>query len=131
MIRKTISVWLSALLLTLSIAVPALERAEFAHEPAIESDGGAFTLNRGQHWTASTSEPFVNRHGPVYRAVYDLSRLENSRFIQPTGQSGNPLSPNYRDLVERWRDGGYVRIPAARAEALDGAIGILNLVPRK
>ena len=38
MIRKTVSVWLSALLLTLSIAVPALERAEFAHEPAIESE---------------------------------------------------------------------------------------------
>ena len=38
MIRKTVSVWLSALLLTLSVAVPALERAEFAHEPAIESE---------------------------------------------------------------------------------------------
>ncbi len=38
MIRKTISVWLSALVLTLSVAVPALERAEFAHEPAIESE---------------------------------------------------------------------------------------------
>ena len=37
-IRKTISVWLSALLLLLSIAVPALERAEFVHESAIESE---------------------------------------------------------------------------------------------
>jgi len=37
-IRKTVSVWLSALLFTLSIAVPALERAEFAHESAIESE---------------------------------------------------------------------------------------------
>ena len=35
--RKTVSVWLSALLLTLSIAVPALERAEFVHESVIES----------------------------------------------------------------------------------------------
>ncbi len=37
-IRKTISVGLSALLITLSIAVPALERPEFAHESAIESE---------------------------------------------------------------------------------------------
>ena len=37
-IRKTVSVWLSALLLTLSVAVPALERAEFEHERAIESE---------------------------------------------------------------------------------------------
>ena len=98
---------------------------------AIESDGGGFTLNRGQHWTASESDPFTNRHGPVYRAIYDLSRLDDSRFIQPTGQSGNPLSPSYGDFVERWRDGGYVRIPSVRAEALDDAIGILNLVPEK
>ena len=37
-IRQTTSVWLSALLLALSVAVPALERAEFAHESAIESE---------------------------------------------------------------------------------------------
>ena len=36
--RKTVSIWLSALLLILSVAVPALERAEFAHESAIESE---------------------------------------------------------------------------------------------
>jgi hypothetical protein len=36
--RKTVSVWLSALLLTLSIAVPALERAEFVHQSVIESE---------------------------------------------------------------------------------------------
>jgi len=98
---------------------------------AVESDGGAYTVNRGQNWTASESDPFTNRHGPVYRAVYDLSRLDESRFIQPTGQSGNLLSSNYADFVERWRDGKYIRISSARAEALDNAIGILNLVPEK
>ena len=36
--RKTVSVWLSALLLTLSIAVPALERAEFVHQSVIECE---------------------------------------------------------------------------------------------
>ncbi len=119
-------------------------RAQFSHpllgqvpvvrelaDIVIESDGGGFTVNRGQHWTASESEPFTNRHGPVFRAVYDLSRLDQSRFIQPTGQSGNLLSPNYSDFIERWRDGGYVRIPSARAEALDEAVGILKLVPAK
>jgi len=38
MVRKTVSVCLTALLLLLSVAVPALERAEFAHEPAVESE---------------------------------------------------------------------------------------------
>ena len=97
----------------------------------IESDGGGFTVNRGQHWIASESDPFTNRHGPVFRAIYDLSRLDNSQFMQPTGQSGNPLSASYGDFVERWRDGNYVRIPSARVEVLDNAIGILKLVPKK
>ena len=38
LIRRTVSVWLAALLLTLSVAVPALERAAFAHEAAVESE---------------------------------------------------------------------------------------------
>ena len=38
MVRKTVSVCLTALLSLLSVAVPALERAEFAHESAVESE---------------------------------------------------------------------------------------------
>ncbi len=65
----------------------------------------------------------------MYRAIYDLARLDDSRFIQPTGQSGNPLSPHFGDFVERWRDGEYIRIPSNRAAALEGAIGVLILRP--
>jgi penicillin amidase len=95
----------------------------------IESDGGAFTVNRAQHWVSDERGPFTSRHGPVYRAIYDLARLDDSRFIQPTGQSGNPLSPHFGDFVERWRDGEYIRIPSDRAAALEGAIGVLILRP--
>lgn len=38
-------------------------------------------------------------------AVYDLGAPERSVFIQNTGQSGNPLSSNYEDFAEPWRDG--------------------------
>ena len=53
-IRKTISVWLSALLLTLSVAVPALARAEFAHEPAIESEHDPAHCPRAHDHTVCT-----------------------------------------------------------------------------
>jgi hypothetical protein len=53
-IRKTISVWLSALLLILSIAVPALARAEFAHEPAIESEHNPAHCPRAHDHTVCT-----------------------------------------------------------------------------
>ena len=108
--------------------VPVLKRLS---DIEIESDGGAYTVNRGQHWTANETDPFASRHGAVYRAVLDLSRLDSSKFMQPTGQSGNLLSPHYDDLIERWRDGRFVEIPASRAGALDGAVGVLNLVPAK
>ena len=95
----------------------------------IASDGGAYTVNRAQHRTNNPAEPFASIHGSGYRAIYDLADLDRSRFIQATGQSGNFLSAHYRDLNEKWRDGAYISIPASRARALDGAIGVLILKP--
>lgn len=51
---------------------------------------------------------FGQHHGPGFRAVYDLADLNNSGFIHATGQSGNPLSPRYRDYLTPWRDGELV-----------------------
>jgi penicillin amidase len=97
----------------------------------IASDGGAYTVNRAQHRFSDPENPFASIHGPGYRAVYDLADLDRSKFIQATGQSGNFLSPHYRDLTEKWRDGGYISIPASRARALDGAVGVLRLRPEQ
>ncbi len=96
-------------------------RARFAHpildkapllpdlfELTLETDGGDTTLNRGGlRYSAPDDGLFENIHGPGYRALYDLSNLDNSRFVIATGQSGNPLSAFYGSLRERWRDGGY------------------------
>jgi penicillin amidase len=74
----------------------------------IPSDGGNYTVNRGASRPNNTNSPFAHIHGSGFRAVYDLSDLKNSRFMIATGQSGNPLSSHYSDLVTRWRDGKYV-----------------------
>ncbi len=94
----------------------------------IESDGGAYTVNRAQYRLSNGSSPFASVHGPGFRAIYDLSDLAASRYAIATGQSGNPLSPRYRDRVEGWRDGRYLTIAQDRATALDGAMGVLKLV---
>jgi penicillin amidase len=97
---------------------------------AIETDGGNDTVNRGL--TSGTgSNPFVHSHGAGLRAVYDLADLSRSRFIVATGQSGNPLSPHYGDMLTRWRDGGHVEIATDRNSALRRATAILTLVPRQ
>lgn len=100
----------------------AVHRAVFAHELlthvpgldrlanlSIATDGGDFTVNRGTY----APEPgmrFRHRHGPGLRVVYDLGDLDNSRFVIATGQSGNPLSPHYDDMLADWRDGRYVML---------------------
>jgi penicillin amidase len=101
----------------------AAHRARFRHQPfgrlpilgpltdiEIETDGGPETVNRGET-SAGTPEPFLHVHGAGYRAVYDLADLDRSLFIATPGQSGHRLSPHYRDLLERWRDGRYVTMP--------------------
>lgn len=71
----------------------------------LETDGGNFTVNRGGMDLANRERPFRHVHGAGYRAVYDLSDLDRSQVMIAAGQSGNPLSRWYADLLVPWRDG--------------------------
>lgn len=64
--------------------------------------GDPFTVNVGQYHLDKADAPYANRHAASLRAVYDLSNLDNSRFIYQTGQSGNVFSSRYRDMSETW-----------------------------
>lgn len=66
----------------------------------VATDGDDFTINRGSFGATD----FQHTHGAGMRVVFDLANLANSRFIIATGQSGNPLSRHYDDLVQPWRD---------------------------
>ncbi|OUS17627.1 hypothetical protein A9Q97_01600 [Rhodospirillales bacterium 47_12_T64] len=83
----------------------------------ISSPGGHDTINRGSPSLRKGSlQLFPNVHGPSYRAVYDLTNLDNSRFLLATGQSGNPLSSFYGNFLSSWRDGDYVKLDDTTAE---------------
>lgn len=47
---------------------------------------------------------------PNHRTVIDLADLERSRYVIAGGQSGNPVSPHYADLLDQWRRGAGVPI---------------------
>ena len=80
---------------------------------AIETDGGAITVNRGaMPFDGPFERRFEHIHGSGLRVVYDLADLERSRFMIAAGQSGHPLSPHYLGFTERWRDGAYLRLAA-------------------
>ena len=96
---------------------------------SIPSNGGRFTVNKASPRIGDAKAPFAQRSGPGYRAIYDLAKLDRSRFIIATGQSGNPFSRHYDDFVERWRDIRYVKITGTRAELRRNASGVLSLIP--
>jgi len=92
------------------------------------SPGGPYTLNRGVT-EFGREMPFANRHASTYRAIYDLENLDNSLFMQPTGQSGNPFSRYYRTFEISWAEGRYIQIPTDRALIQREAIGTWQLLP--
>jgi penicillin amidase len=49
--------------------------------------------------------PFRGAWGPVYRMLADLGEPARSRWQLSTGQSGQPGSPHYDDMLEGWLAG--------------------------
>jgi penicillin amidase len=91
--------------------------------------GGNDTVLRAASDLTDPDAPFAAIHGAGFRAVYDLADLARSRFIIAPGQSGNPLSVHYRDLVGLWRDGGGVTLAPPRDALEPDAFSRLRLVP--
>jgi penicillin amidase len=66
--------------------------------------GHGMSLNSGQY---SWLNPFEMTLGPSIRRIVDLSSLNRSYSVIPTGQSGNPLSEFYGDQTDLWLNGQY------------------------
>ncbi|HWO14425.1 MAG TPA: penicillin acylase family protein [Polyangiaceae bacterium] len=118
--------------------------AHFAHTPfgglplvgawfdtVLGTGGGNDTVNLAEYLIGDTEAPLTARYGPSYRAIYDLADPEASSFIVGVGQSGNPLSPFYRNFAERWARGERVAMTTHRAELEPGALGTLVLEPQR
>ena len=70
--------------------------------------GDANTVSQA---AALTEEPTANPMAIAsLRMVIDVGNWEENRFILPGGQSGNPLSPHYDDMLGMWRKGEGVPI---------------------
>lgn len=94
----------------------ALHRTQFDHNPfsqvpllkplfhrEIENGGDPYTVNVAN---IDLEKPYDQSKLPSYRQVIDLGG--ESFFMQPTGQSGHPLSSHYDDLIIGHRDGAYL-----------------------
>jgi penicillin G amidase len=84
----------------------------------IPADGGYDTINRGAGPVGDTDDPYADTHGSTLRMIVDLSDIAGSRFMITPGQSGNPFSPHYGDLMQPWRDVTYLTLGKAAAHTL-------------
>ncbi len=99
-----------------------IHRSDFPHPlasdfdaPSVERDGGAGT---------------VNATGAVYRLVTDFSDLDRSLAIIAPGQSGQPGSPYYDNLLEMWVKGEMFELPYSRQAVEKATAHRLVLKPR-
>jgi penicillin amidase len=95
----------------------------------IPTDGDFFTVNRGADRPDGGNNSFEHVHGATLRAIYDFGDLANSQFMIAPGQSGNPLSRHWADLVDDWANGGHFAIDTDR-DRLRASGSVLLLEPR-
>ncbi|HEY3908399.1 MAG TPA: penicillin acylase family protein [Stellaceae bacterium] len=74
------------------------------YDPSISTPGAYDTVNRGPSAIRDPRHPFEQVFGAGLRIITDLAAPNDSQMIITTGQSGNPLSGHFADLVRRWRD---------------------------
>jgi penicillin G amidase len=91
----------------------------------IPTSGGYDTLDRGPSAIRSGRDPFDQNFGAGLRIITDLAQPHDSRMIVVPGQSGNPLSGHFADLLRRWRDFGWL-VPDRSA-----AVSTLVLAPAR
>ena len=66
---------------------------------------------------------------PSLRMVLDVGDWDRSHFSLPGGQSGNPLSPHYADLLPFWLEGRGVPIPWTPQAVNSATVETLSLEP--
>ena len=64
-----------------------------------------------------------------YREILDMSNLDASRFMHTVGQSGQVLSGDYSNLIERWARVEYLPMRYSAAAVDSGAAAQLVLTP--
>ncbi|MFC1619329.1 penicillin acylase family protein [Candidatus Neomarinimicrobiota bacterium] len=88
--------------------------------------GSSNTVNAIGH---SSTEPYITKNGPSERSIIDLSNLDNSRMVLPTGQSGHPFDRHYQDQAKLFNSGQYRPVHFSREAVEQNAYSTLILQP--
>ena len=105
-------------------ALPGLEPLFMAAD--VELGGDEQTVMQGGFDGRDGYQPAVIAS---WRAVYDLSDLDRSIGVLPTGVSGNPASPHWNDQTPLWAVGEHHPLPFTRPAVEAAAVATLRLLP--
>ena len=89
---------------------------------------GGDTIVNATSWKIGTGN-FEVSWLPSMRMVLDLSNWDNSLAIHTTGQSGDPQSKHYGDMVNLWATGQYHPHRFSMDAVADAAVETFTLVP--
>jgi penicillin amidase len=67
--------------------------------------------------------------GASYREIFDLSNWDNARAINTPGQSGQPGSRHYSDLLSLWEAGQYFPLVYSKEAVEQNSTDVLTLMP--
>ncbi len=107
---------------THSLAMDEAQKKLFNLAP-VPRGGDGNTVN-------NTSGPnFKQNHGASFREILDLSDWDRSMATSVPGQSGQPGSPHYSDLLPLWANGKYFPLLYSKKKVESGARQTLILKP--
>lgn len=120
-----------------------LHEAHFAHPLAsvsplnvifgvspVERPGDSVTVNVGGDGGFSADAPnYDQKTVSSMREIIDLSNLDNSVWITTTGESGEPFSGHYSDLIPLWDQNTYQQMDYSPTTLTAAHIHVLTLNP--
>lgn len=116
----------------------ALHQVYFRH-PLDATPGGGALFDRGPfprsgdgdvvQATSLDRKTFEQVAGASYREIFDLGDWDRSLAVNVPGQSGQPGSPHYDDLLPLWRTGRYFQLAYSRKAVDAVTTDVLELTP--
>jgi len=92
------------------LALPGPDHARAFNLGPVPRPGDGYTPN-----AAGYTPKFEHITGASYRHVLDLADWDKGRATRTPGQSGQPGSPHFGDLLPLWQKGEYIPLAFSRA----------------
>jgi penicillin G amidase len=98
--------------------------ADQFHRGPVARPGDGFTVN------ATSGAAFQQTSGASYREILDVSDWDRSMTTNVPGESGDPSSPHYSDLLADWAAGKYHPLPYTRKAVEAATVERMTLTPK-